>query len=118
MDNKEIFKKEYMSIWQTSESYNQAFRLWVYYQYQCELYDRKTCAGNIRFDGIMPSNAWEYAKINQHAYHEMTYILGEAKRLEINDNDWNEAKRDVNRLTWEGIQKEYQRLYQKGETNI
>ena len=57
MNNEELFKREYMSIWQTSESYNQAYKLWIYYQYQCELYDRKVCTGFIRFDAIMPSGA-------------------------------------------------------------
>ena len=45
----------------------------------------------------------------------MQYISGEAKRLEINDDDFNKAKRDVNKLTWNGIQEEFKRLYQEGE---
>lgn len=35
------------------------------------------------------------------------------KLLNINDEDWEMAKKDVNRLTWNGLQREHHRLYEE-----
>jgi len=113
MNNEELFKREYLGkLYEPSECYLRAYDLWIDYEYNCDKFDRDICHGGIDSQGfVKPTNTHELREINQNANYLRDKVWIRAKELGIFDfKDFNNARRDVNRLTWKGIQEEYQRL--------
>lgn len=109
--NEDLFMKEYLSVWNLSDEYLRAYELWIWYQFNCEKYDRSICTGNYDKEGfIMPLTNQERRYININAYNQLMYIENKAKEYGIAKDNWFKAKRDVEHLTWDGIQQEYKRL--------
>ena len=103
---------DYMNLKVNNEGYENAYRLWLLYQYRCELYDRTICTGEEDRDGfIMPVHNIERQWINLNANNYRKLIMDNKKLLNINDEDWDSAKKDVSRLTWSGLQREYYEKY-------
>lgn len=108
-----IFIKEYLCKWTLSEEYKKAYELWIWYEYQCEIYDKTICTGRCDRDGyIIPILSQEKQLINSNAYKLHRYIEEMALNYHVSKDNWFSAKRDVERLTWEGIQREYKRIYE------
>jgi hypothetical protein len=117
--NQNDFRKEYLCEWVISDEYKKAYELWIWYEYNCEMYDRVVCSGRLDSYGfIRPTSAIENRAIGINANKMKNKILDEAEKYnktnnkEIPDDDWNSAKKEVQRLTWEGIQREYKRIYE------
>jgi len=112
MDNKELFKREYLCKWiKNSEEYYKAYKLWIDYEYNCEKFDKIVCHGEIDKQGfIRPRGLDELRSINQNANYLRDMVFKRAKKLAINNKDLEDARKEVNKLTWKGIQEEYQRL--------
>lgn len=111
-NNKELFRQEYLMKWSENLSpYNFAYELWIDYEYQCEKYDRVVCHGELDRQGFTkPASGYESRLINLHASNLASIVISKAKELKISNKDLQDARRNVNRLTWKGIQEEYQRL--------
>ena len=112
-NKKDSFKQEYLGkLYESSECYSGAYELWIDYEYNCELFDRGICHGGLDSQGFTkPANTHELRAINQNANYLRVKVWMRAKELGIFDfKDFNDARRDVNRLTWKGIQEEYHRL--------
>ena len=114
MNNEELFKREYLGkLYEPSECYSRAYELWIDYEYNCEMFDRNICHGGLDNQGFTkPAGTHELRAINQNANYLRDKIWMRAKELGIfNFKDFSNARKDMNRLTWKGIQEEYQRLY-------
>lgn len=114
MDNKEKFLKEYLCEWiKPSNKYQEAYKLWVKYHYKCERYDQFVCTGNLidEYGFIKPSDGFERTMINTNASNLISNLLNEAKIIEISNEDLRAARKEAEKLTWKGLQEEYQRLY-------
>lgn len=112
INNKELFQREYLSKWFTfSEGYYRAYELWIDYEYNCEKFDKTVCHGGVDSQGfIKPSSGYELKLINENANYLRDKVWIRSKELAIPNKDLEDARKDVNKLTWKGIQEEYQRL--------
>lgn len=114
--NKEQFTREYESIWISEKEYQKAYELWIMYQYHCEVYDKVICSGREDRNGfVKPKDNKEMILINKNAIKIADYIYNIRKELEVNgfiisNNAWEQARKDSNSLTWEGLRREYHRL--------
>ncbi len=112
--NKELFKREYLCKWtEPSKEYQEAYKLWLWYNYQCELYDSKICTGKNEYEDYMPASNLEYKLVNENACANLKIINKERKRLEekgiyITSNDWLAAKKELCRYKLKALGKEYE----------
>lgn len=116
--NKDLFKKEYLCVFTMSPTYEKAYELWIWYEYNCEIYDKIICNGKEDSEGfIRPADSIENRLIDIHAdmiRHIMIDKVNEYNskhEIKISDQDCVNAKNQKNRLTWKGIQEEYKRIY-------
>jgi hypothetical protein len=76
------------------------------------MFDKSVCHGGLDSQGfVRPANTYELQLVNKNANYLIKKVYIKVRELEINNKDLENARRDVNRLTWKGIQEEYQRLY-------
>jgi len=96
-----------------NKGYTEALKLWLWYNYQCELYDSTICTGSNEYEQYMPSSDKERKMINRNARENLNILYEKRKILEdngmkITDGDWKNAKRHYNnRYTLAGLEKEY-----------
>ena len=110
--NEDLFRKEYLCEWVIDDDYKKAYELWIWYEYYCEKCDQSICNGGYDNQGfIRPSSSLEMRAINDNAWRLRNQIFEEAKKHSISDEVYKLAKKDVQRLSWDGIQKEYKRLF-------
>ena len=106
------FKAEYLSVWSDSIDRNyQAYKLYVKYEYECEVYDQKV--SDIRDeDGFaVPISSKQHRIMNSNAMFKLDLLSSEKKRLNIGHNEWLDARKQVNRLSFEGLKDEYKRIF-------
>ncbi|MDD2495979.1 MAG: hypothetical protein PHE29_12400 [Tissierellia bacterium] len=113
----EPFKREYLCEWfKPSESYQEAYKLWLWYNYHCELYDSQICTGRNEYEDYIPTTSEEYKLINTNAYKNLQHIKSERKRLErenifITEADWLEAKKELSKYKLKGLEEEYKHYF-------
>ena len=112
-DNKELFMKEYLcKLVEPSEGYIKAYELWIKYHYECERHDKFICTGPLDRDGfIRPANAQQQIAIIRNARNLKGISINEARKYKLKNEELNKAKLNVNRLTSEGLEREYRRLF-------
>jgi len=112
-DNKELFMKEYLcKLVEPSEGYQEAYKLWVKYHYECERFDKFVCTGGTdEYGFVKPSDMHERLLINRNSSNLINDLYTKIKIIGISSEDLEKAKRDVNRLTCKGLEEEYRRLF-------
>lgn len=92
--NKLEFEREYFSKWiEPDPKYELAFKSWLEYYYQTELYDRRICSGiDTKTGNAMPTSTVEYIDINRNAKRLMNGIILELRDKEIDDKTWKRAR--------------------------
>jgi len=119
IDNIELFKREYLCQWiEPSKEYQEAYKLWLWYFYNCELYDSIICTGRNEYEDFMPRTNEEMRLININASNNLRYIQTQRKNLKetginINEEDWNSAKRNFDRYKLQSLQEEYNHYFNK-----
>lgn len=112
------FKREYLVEWaQPSKGYKEAYKLWLWYFYHCELYDSRICTGKNQYDDYVPMTNMEYKLINQNAIEKLHSIQYKRKSLEcegiyITENDWLLAKRNFSRYKLKALENEYKHYFE------
>lgn len=110
------FVREYLADFSENKDYAKAYELRIKYNYECERFDQFACATRNERGEAIPRNEGERRLIGQHARNKMTEIQLEAKKFGISDQAWRNAKRKTERLTFEGLQREYERLFGEGKS--
>ena len=117
-DSAESFKREYLCKWlEPSKEYQEAYKLWLWYNYQCELYDSKVCTGKNEYEDYMPVTQDEYRASNINASNVMRYIGNERRKLKqqeiiISDEDWQSAKKHFSRYKLKALEEEYKYYFE------
>lgn len=112
-DSAELFKREYLGKWiEPSIEYQEAYKLWLWYNYKCELFDSIVCTGKNKYEDYMPASSEEQNAININARNNMKYIENERRKLKqqginITNEDWQSAKQHFSRYKLKGLEKEY-----------
>jgi len=123
-DSAELFKREYLCEWlEPSLEYQEAYKLWLWYNYQCELYDSKICTGKSKYESYTPATPYERQASYTNAKNVLFYIENERKYLReqgifITEEDWQSAKRHFNNHKYKlrGLEEEYKYYFgEKGE---
>ena len=95
------------------DTYKKAYELWIWYEYQCEIYDKVVCTGKEDSNGfIRPTNSIENRLIGTHADMIRNLVIDKLNEYKITDEVCKNAMEDKNKLTWKGIQQEYKRIYE------
>jgi len=112
-NNRELFMREYLCEWvKPSEGYQEVYKLWVKYHYECEKFDEFICTGGIdEYGYVRPIDIHERILINRNSSKLISDLYSKAKIIGIISEDVQNAKRDVNRLTSKSLQEEYRRLF-------
>lgn len=112
-DLDERYKRRHLDKWVSNESYHEAYKLWLYYNYKCEVYDSQVCSAVDDRGFYVPTTAKESQRIQKYANEQLKYI--ETKRIvfknigiEISNTEWQSAKSHFARHTLEELKKEYQ----------
>ncbi len=117
--NKNEFEREYLCKWiEPSKEYQEAYKLWLWYNYQCELFDSKICTGRNKYEDYMPATPYEYRASNNNARNVMQYIENERRKLrqrgiDISEEDWQSAKKHFHKYKLEGLEREYKYYFEK-----
>ncbi|NMB28376.1 MAG: hypothetical protein GX987_10055 [Tissierellia bacterium] len=116
-NNKELFKREYYCEWIRSKEYQEAHKLWLWYNYHCELYDSKICTGSNEYEDYIPVSGVEFKLINQNAIRNLKHIQKERENLKYNgvnisDKDWNLAKKHFYNYKLKALEEEYKYYFQ------
>jgi len=111
MEHKE-FLNEYISEYtNNNEEYLKAYELWIDYSYKCERHDQFVCTGpKDEYGFIKPASSEEHRAINNNARVLTNYLISNAKLYGLTDEVLSNAKKDVNRLSCEGLEREYRRI--------
>lgn len=113
-----IFEREYLCQWlEPSAEYHEAYKLWLWYNYQCELYDSKICTGKNKYEDYMPTSSEEYRLSRSNASTNLRIIQDERKKLEqkgiyISGVDWLSAKKHFSRYKLKGLEEEYKYYFE------
>ncbi|KAA9007218.1 hypothetical protein F4V43_01655 [Paenibacillus spiritus] len=102
MDRKQFFK-EYDSVFFTPDPhYEYAFKKWLEYYYQTEVYDRRICSGFDRETGeAIPGNTVEYTEINRYAKQLMNKVVEDLRNKNVDDSTWRLARDGASRHSFE-----------------
>jgi len=120
-DNIQTFQNEYLCKWlEPSQEYQEACKLWLWYNYQCDLYDSKICTGKNEYEDYMPASSEEYKLSRSNAFTNLKIIQDERRKLKekgiyITEDDWLSAKKHFSRYKLKGLEEEY-KYYFKEET--
>jgi len=114
--NIELFKNEYYCKWHLSKEYQEAYKLWLWYNYQCELFDSQVCTGRNEYEDYMPATDLEFKLSNKNAANYFNYILGKRKELKeqgivISEEEWQSAKRYFSRHKLKSLEEEYKHYF-------
>lgn len=104
------FKREYLARWIGSEVYENAYKLCVQYEYKCEQYDRSICTLFDEDGFAVPKSTSEHRQMYSNAISKQDYLRSERKRLGIDNKTWQEARKEVNRLSFDRLEQEYKRI--------
>lgn len=120
--NKDLYQREYLCEWYFNKAYEEAYKWHIYYEYRCELYDKVVCTGETdRYGFIKPKSSEEFKLSNVNAFDCHKEMIDAIRQYNINaeeiiTNDiLQNAKQEVNKLTWSGVQMEYKRLFENVE---
>jgi hypothetical protein len=111
--NAESFKAEYLCEWTgPSKEYQEAYKLWLWYNYRCELYDSKVCTGKNEYEDYMPASSEEYRLSASNASNNLRIIQDKRNKLKekgiyINGEDWQSAKKHFSRYKLKALEEEY-----------
>ena len=116
--NEELFKREYLCEWVGNAGYTEAYKLWLWYNYHCELYDSKICTGKNEYEDYMPASIEEHRMVNSHAFRQLKHIEHERSRLrkqgiDIRDEDWQSAKKHFYRYKLKALKEEYKCYFEE-----
>ena len=107
------FEREYLCQWlEPSVEYQEAYKLWLWYNYQCELYDSQICTGKNEYEDYVPVSGLEFQLINKNAGINFRYINEKRKELMtqgifISNDDWQKAKKHFSRYKLKSLKEEY-----------
>lgn len=113
-----IFEREYLCQWlEPSKEYQEAYKLWLWYFYQCELYDSQICTGRNKYEDYMPASGLEFQLINKNAGNNLRYINEKRRELVaqgifITNDDWKRAKEHFSRYKLKGLEEEYKHYFE------
>ena len=117
--NIQSFQNEYLCKWvEPSEEYKEACKLWLWYNYHCELYDSKICTGKNEYEDYMPASTEEYRLSRSNAYINLKIIQDERSKLKekgiyISGDDWLSAKKHFSRYKLKGLEEEYKYYFEE-----
>lgn len=116
--NTESFKREYLCEWLENTGYTEAYKLWLWYNYHCELYDSKVCTGSNEYEDYVPASIDEHRLVNKNSYQNFQYIQAKKESLKreginITDEDWQSAKRHFSRYKLKALEEEYEKYFNK-----
>jgi hypothetical protein len=114
--NIELFKREYYCKWKPSKEYEEAYKLWLWYNYHCEKFDSQHCTNGNEYEDYMPASGTELRLVNQNAYHNLQYINNKRKELSkqdiiITESDWLDAKKHLCRYKLKALEEEYKHYF-------
>jgi hypothetical protein len=117
--DKELFKREYLCEWIENTSYTEAYKLWLWYNYHCELYNSKICTGSNEYGDYMPASIEEHRAVNKNAYQNLQHIQTKRELLKqegvnISNEDWRNAKKHFSKYKLKALEQEYE-IYFKEE---
>ena len=106
MNPREQFEKEYYSAFITSDPhYEYAFKKWLEYYYQTEVYDRRTCSGTSRETGnAIPTSTVECIDINRNAKRLMNLLAQYFHEKSIEKDTWILARNDASKYSHKVVQ--------------
>ena len=105
------FKKEYLAEWVGNDKNYEAYKLYVKYEYECEEYDRGICTIFDEDGFAMPISIDERKLSHSNAISKLDHLQVEKKRWGISHDDWLDARKQVRRLSFQGLKDEYKRLF-------
>jgi hypothetical protein len=97
---------EYLSAWfEDDHRYKYAFKKWLEYYYQTEIYDRRVCSGfNEKTRSAVPTSTVEYIDINRNAKRLMNDIVRDIRDKEIDDDTWRSARDAASRFSHQEVE--------------
>jgi hypothetical protein len=110
------FKKQYLNLWRPSREYEEAYKLWLWYHYNCELYDSKICTGRNEYEAYIPANLDEHRLIILNCSRNMKTIntkrlLLKNENIIISEEDWIKARRSFIRFKLKALEQEYKTYF-------
>jgi hypothetical protein len=104
----EPFEKEYFGKW--GKQFNiEEYKTLIFYEYNCEKYDREICFNHDKDGFGMPFSLEEIRRSRANSLWHYT----DAVRYVLKNN--SNLTRNVKKLNWSQLEKEYKRLFEEGE---
>lgn len=104
----------YMNFYnQFDMGYNQSYKLWVWYAYQTEMFDRLIAdESHFSNDGfILLFDSTDIKLSNSYAKSLISEISNAKSVFNISDQAWYDANTAMLKLKWEELEMEYKRLF-------
>jgi hypothetical protein len=108
------FQMTYCRLPYNFTEYKKAYRLWIKHDFECEMFNREVCTGKYDREGFStPDSDNQRSSIMRNASQSFKQIEAEKRKHKISDSTWRDAKNAVGKLTWVGLQKEYDRIFRE-----
>lgn len=106
--SEELFKRD--------KAYQEAYKLWLLYNYQCELFDSKVCTSSNEYEDYMPRTYEESKLINRTALYRRRAIEHKREELReqginISNDDWMNARSHFARYKLKALEEEYKHYF-------
>ncbi len=102
----------YNDIFKKDPKYDQAYKLYLEYLYQCSIFDKAHCS--IREHGqYLPASKFEELAIKRNSEIQKKKMLEKATVLKVSNEELNRAKKELSRISDDGIIELYDRYNEK-----
>lgn len=110
-EKQQKYKQKYLYEWVVPST---LFEIALEYMYNCEKFDQETCTGGYDEWGCaIPLTLEERKESYQNAIKEWKKARFNASECGYSVMELNNELEPLNRLTWEGLQKEYSALQER-----
>lgn len=115
--SKECYERKYLGNWDALlEEHRKAYNLRIEYEYKCEMYDRKISQGRKNEQGFVYLMSIDEKRLSNANALRVDRILRQiAKNENIDSKLLSDAKREVSKLTFLGLEREYLYLKEHNE---
>lgn len=102
---------------ETTQSYKEACKLWLWYHYQCEKYDSQICTGIHPLIEYLPITnqerelSYKNARENMNIINQKRKILLLECGIEITKEEWLSAKMYYSRYKLKALEEEYNHVF-------
>ncbi|HHX59145.1 MAG TPA: hypothetical protein GX707_00145 [Epulopiscium sp.] len=106
--SKECYERKYLGNWDALlEERRKAYNLRIEYEYKCEMYDRQISRGRNDEQGFVFLTSKELCLSRANALRVDRILRQIAKNENIDSKLLSDAKREVSRLTFSELEREY-----------